>query len=241
MRKFGLIGFPLSHSFSKRYFTEKFLALNIDAEYDNYAIPEIADLSYILHNAQIEGLNVTIPYKEAVIPFLHNQSEVVKAIGACNCIAIIGEKLFGYNTDVIGFDETFSPPLLSHHKKALVLGTGGAAKAVQYILTQKNIEYLKVSRTAGNGQISYTDLNQDILSDYTIIINTTPLGMYHNVNDCPPIPYEYIGANHYLYDLVYNPAVSQFLAKGKAQGAITENGAKMLEIQAEESWKIWNA
>jgi shikimate dehydrogenase len=241
MRKFGLIGFPLSHSFSKKFFAEKFLALNIDAEYENYAIPEIGCLNDILKIAQLEGLNVTIPYKEAVVPFLHHQSDVVQSIGACNCINIREGKLFGHNTDVIGFDETFSPQLQSHHKKALVLGTGGAAKAVQYILTQKNIEYLKVSRTSGNGQISYTDLNQDILSNYTVIINTTPLGMYPNVNDCPPIPYEHIGAKHYLYDLVYNPAVSQFLAKAKAQGAIIENGAKMLEIQAEESWKIWNS
>jgi shikimate dehydrogenase len=241
MRKFGLIGFPLSHSFSKKFFAEKFFALNIDAEYENYAIPEIGGLNDILKIAQLEGLNVTIPYKEAVVPFLHHQSDVVQSIGACNCIAIREGKLFGYNTDVVGFDETFSPQLQSHHQKALVLGTGGAAKAVQYILTQKNIEYLNVSRTAGNGQISYSDLNQDVLSNYTVIINTTPLGMYPNVNDCPPIPYEHIGTKHYLYDLVYNPAVSQFLAKGKAQGAITENGAKMLEIQAEESWKIWNS
>jgi shikimate dehydrogenase len=241
MRKFGLIGFPLSHSFSKKFFAEKFFALNIDAEYENYAIPEIGGLNDILKIAQLEGLNVTIPYKEAVVPFLHHQSDVVQSIGACNCIAIREGKLFGYNTDVVGFDETFSPQLQSHHQKALVLGTGGAAKAVQYILTQKNIEYLNVSRTAGNGQISYSDLNQDVLSNYTVIINTTPLGMYPNVKDCPPIPYEQIGAKHYLYDLVYNPAVSQFLAKAKAQGAIIENGAKMLEIQAEESWKIWNS
>jgi shikimate dehydrogenase len=241
MRKFGLIGFPLSHSFSKKFFAEKFFALNIDAEYENYAIPEIGGLNDILKIAQLEGLNVTIPYKEAVVPFLHHQSDVVQSIGACNCIAIREGKLFGYNTDVVGFDETFSPQLQSHHQKALVLGTGGAAKAVQFILTQKNIEYLNVSRTAGNGQISYSDLNQDVLSNYTVIINTTPLGMYPNVNDCPPIPYEHIGVKHYLYDLVYNPAVSQFLAKGKAQGAIAENGAKMLEIQAEESWKIWNS
>jgi shikimate dehydrogenase len=172
---------------------------------------------------------------------LHHQSEVVHSIGACNCITIKEGHLFGYNTDVIGFDATFSPALKPHHQKALVLGTGGAAKAVHYILTQKNIEYLRVSRTASNGQICYSDLNQDILSNYKVIINTTPLGMYPNVNDCPPIPYEFIGSHHYLYDLVYNPAVSLFLEKGKAMGATIENGAKMLEIQAEESWKIWNA
>jgi shikimate dehydrogenase len=241
MRKFGLIGFPLSHSFSKKFFSEKFLALQMDAEYENYAIPEIDGLHAVLKISQLEGLNVTIPYKEAVVPFLHHQSEVVQSIGACNCIAIKDGQLFGYNTDVIGFDATFSPALKSHHQKALVLGTGGAAKAVHYILTQKNIEYLKVSRTASNGQICYSDLNQEMLSNYTVIINTTPLGMYPNVNDCPPIPYEFIGSQHYLYDLVYNPAVSLFLEKGKAMGATIENGAKMLEIQAEESWKIWNA
>lgn len=241
MRKFGLIGFPLSHSFSKKFFTEKFLDLNINAEYENYALPEIEGLINILKIANLEGLNITIPYKEAVIPFLNHQSEVVKQIGACNCISIKNGELFGNNTDVIGFEETFAPALQPHHQKALVLGTGGAAKAVQYILTQRNIEYLKVSRTAGIGQITYLDLNQDLLAEYTIIINTTPLGMYPNVNNCPPIPYEYIGANHYLYDLVYNPSVSQFLANGKERGAIVENGTKMLEIQAEESWKIWNA
>jgi shikimate dehydrogenase len=241
MRKFGLIGFPLSHSFSKKFFTEKFLEKDIDAEYENYAIPEIGGLNAILKIAQLEGLNVTIPYKEAVLPFLHHQSEVVQSIGACNCIAIKDAQLFGYNTDVIGFDATFSPALRPHHQKALVLGTGGAAKAVHYILTQKNIEYLRVSRTTSNGQICYSDLNQDILSNYTVIINTTPLGMYPNVNDCPPIPYKFIGRHHYLYDLVYNPSVSLFLEKGKAMGATIENGAKMLEIQAEESWKIWNA
>lgn len=240
MRKFGLIGYPLSHSFSKKYFTEKFQQLAIEAVYENYPIPTIEGLKAVLAVPQLEGLNVTIPYKEAVIPFLGHSSEVVRAIGACNCIAIKNGKLFGHNTDVIGFDETFSPLLRPHHTKALVLGTGGAAKAVHFILQQKNIEFLKVSRTAKQGQLCYHELTKEIMSSHTIIINTTPLGMYPNINDCPPIPYQWIGENHYLYDLVYNPAISTFLANGIAQGAVIENGAKMLEIQAEESWKIWN-
>jgi len=240
MRKFGLIGYPLSHSFSKKYFTEKFQQLAIDAAYENYPIQSIEGFKAILELPQLEGVNVTIPYKEAVIPFLDYKSRVVEAIGACNCIAIKNGQLFGHNTDVIGFDATFSPALRPHHSKALVLGTGGAAKAVYYILQQKNIEFLKVSRTAKQGQLCYSDLTEEIMSSHSIIINTTPLGMYPNVHDFPPIPYEWIGENHYLYDLVYNPAISTFLAKGIAQGAVTENGAKMLEIQAEESWKIWN-
>jgi shikimate dehydrogenase len=240
MRNFGLIGYPLSHSFSKKYFTEKFQQLSIEAVYENYPIPGIEGFEAILDVPQLEGVNVTIPYKEAVIPFLDYKSTVVEAIGACNCIAIKNGQLFGHNTDVIGFDATFSPALRPQHTKALVLGTGGAAKAVYYILQQKNIDFLKVSRTTKQGQLCYSDLTEEIISTHTIIINTTPLGMYPNVHDFPPIPYEWIGKNHYLYDLVYNPAISAFLAKGIAQGAVTENGAKMLEIQAEESWKIWN-
>lgn len=240
MRKFGLIGYPLSHSFSKKYFSEKFQQLAIEATYENYPIQSIEGFKAILDVPQLEGVNVTIPYKEAVIPFLDYKSTVVEAIGACNCIAIKNGQLFGHNTDVIGFDATFSPALRPQHTKALVLGTGGAAKAVYYILQQKNIDFLKVSRTAKQGQLCYSDLTEEIISTHTIIINTTPLGMYPNVHDFPPIPYEWIGKNHYLYDLVYNPAISTFLAKGIAQGAVTENGAKMLEIQAEESWKIWN-
>ncbi len=244
MRKFGLIGYPLTHSFSKKYFTEKFSREQIGGcEYELYSIESIAQLPELLkQHPDLEGLNVTIPYKKLVIPFLSNASAAVMEMQACNCITIKNEKLFGNNTDVTGFAKTFTPHLKSSHKKALILGTGGASSAVAYTLRQLGINYLFVSRNKGNTNkvIDYKAVNEELLIEYTVIINTTPLGTFPDVESLPELPYQFITPNHYLYDLVYNPPLTSFLKKGKEQGAITENGSEMLVIQAEESWKIWN-
>lgn len=244
MRQFGLIGYPLSHSFSQKFFTDKFREEDIaDCVYQNFPLENIDGLRSVLEqHPSLSGLNVTIPYKEKVIPFLHDQDDVVKKIGACNCIKITGGLLYGYNTDVTGFERSLRPLLESHHKKALVLGTGGAAKAVHFVLEKLGIIYLEVSRKPFTGrQISYEQLTPAVLEDHTLIINTTPVGMYPNENDCPPMPYESLTPRHYLFDLVYNPAKTQFLQKGEQQGAAIKNGADMLIIQAEESWRIWNS
>lgn len=239
MRKFGLIGFPLTHSFSRKYFTDLFAAENIDAEYQNYPLEKIEDIVPLFKDPQLEGINVTIPYKEAVLPYLDEQSDAVKQIGACNCVHIEHGKAIGYNTDVIGFEQTLERKLKPSHAKALVLGTGGAAKAVCYVLSKRGIEYLQVSRQSGEGKIAYDSLSSAIMQTHTLIINTTPLGMYPNVDDCPAIPYDAIGPEHYLYDLIYNPAKTLFLQKGEERGADIENGQDMLIIQANGSRKIW--
>lgn len=243
MKIFGLIGYPLGHSFSQPFFTEKFKREGIaHCEYRNFPIPEIGALKDVLQNhPDLAGLNVTIPYKEQVIPFLHHMQPVVQAIGACNCIRIENGELTGFNTDVIGFERSLSEKLKPEHNKALVLGTGGAAKAVCYVLEQKGIPYFIVSRTpSGSNQIRYEDVTPAIIDEYTLIINTTPLGMYPKEDTCPALPYEAMSAKHYLFDLVYNPAQTLFLRKGAEFGAATKNGMDMLVIQAEESWRIWN-
>lgn len=241
MKKFGLIGFPLTHSFSKKYFTEKFIRENISAvEYDSYPLEDISEFLSLLNSQPLlAGLNVTIPYKEKVIPFLDELSAEVRQIGACNCISIKGTKLIGYNTDVIGFEKSLKKKLKSHHQKALVLGTGGAAKAVYYVLEKNNIPFLKVSRSAGDDQQSYESLTSEIIESHQLIVNTTPLGMYPDINSFPAIPYESLDSKHYLFDLVYNPTKTVFLSKGQERGADIENGADMLIDQAEASWDIW--
>lgn len=242
-RLFGLIGYPLSHSFSKRYFTEKFHNEGIrDHVYELFPISAITELRQLLvENPLLEGINVTIPYKEQVLEYLDAQSPVVEKIRACNCIQIREGKLIGHNTDVIGFEQTLSRKLLPHHKKALVLGTGGAAKAVHYVLDQKSISYTQVGRIKKSDVLDYASLSPELMAEHTLIINTTPLGMYPNEQDAPPIPYDFLGDGHYLYDLVYNPAKTLFLQQGEARGALIENGADMLVIQAEASWNIWNS
>ena len=242
IKSYGLIGYPLSHSFSKKYFTEKFQRESIaDYVYELFPIDSITRLPEILsNNPSLAGLNVTIPYKEQVIDYLDTCSSVVEEIGACNCIKIKDGKLTGYNTDVIGFSTSLEPKLKSSHKKALVLGTGGAAKAVHYVLKQKGIDFLQVSRKSSDLSISYEDINEQLLKDYTLIVNTTPLGMHPDVDKAPDIPYQFIGTEHYLFDLVYNPPMTKFLSEGKKRGAEIENGADMLVIQAEASWDIWN-
>jgi shikimate dehydrogenase len=243
MRRFGLIGYPLGHSFSQPFFTEKFKREGIaDCVYQNFPIPEIAVLKQVLaDHPDLAGLNVTIPYKEQVIPFLHHMEPVVKAIGACNCIRIENGELTGFNTDVLGFERSLSEFLKPSHNKALVLGTGGAAKAVCHVLQQKGIEFLIISRNpSAADQRSYEQVTPAILDEYTLIVNTTPVGMYPREDAWPALPYEAISSRHYLYDLVYNPGKTKFLLKGEAQGAAIKNGMDMLVIQAEESWRIWN-
>ncbi|HLK28965.1 MAG TPA: shikimate dehydrogenase [Puia sp.] len=244
MRKFGLIGYPLSHSFSQKYFTEKFNKENIeDCSYQNFSIPAIQEISsIILSEAELCGLNVTIPYKEQVIPFLDFKNEVVEQINACNCIKIIDRKLYGFNTDVVGFEISLKKKLKAHHKNALILGTGGAAKAVEYVMKKLGIEYKLVSRKpSSENAISYNDLNENIIRSHQLIVNTSPIGMYPNVYAYPEITYQAITSQHYFFDLIYNPAKTAFLQKGEERGAVIENGLEMLVLQAEESWRIWNS
>jgi len=243
VRQFGLIGFPLSHSFSKGYFANQFLIKNIlDAEYENYPIESINLLTSLWEShPDLKGLNVTIPYKKLVIPFLQHPSSVVQSIQACNCIRLYEGALYGYNTDVIGFEQSLLPYLQSHHQKALILGTGGAAAAVAWVLKKLGIAYQFVSRTASEGCIAYAALSPEIIADHTLLINTSPVGTFPNVNEAPNLPYDAITTKHHLYDLVYNPAETKFLALGAAQGATTQNGLEMLHLQADASWEIWNS
>ena len=243
MRQYGLIGFPLSHSFSQKYFTEKFLRENInDAVFLNFSIPQVEDVTIIFSDhGQLKGLAVTIPYKKSIIKYLDETDEIVKEISACNCVKIAAHSKSGHNTDVIGFERSFLKNLKPHHSKALVLGTGGAASAVKFVLKKIGIEYLVVSRNASEKTISYNDITSEILSEYSVIINCTPLGTYPNVQEAPPLPYNFLNASHYLFDLVYNPLVTKFLQYGKNVNCTIQNGYEMLVIQAEENWKIWNS
>lgn len=243
-RRFGLIGYPLSHSFSKKYFSEKFeKEYRTGCRYDLFPITAIEELPNLLQSTPgLEGLNVTIPYKQSVIPFLDNQSNIPGELDACNCIKIKNGKLTGYNTDITGFEKSITPLLRPGHKKALVLGTGGAAAAVVYVLKKLGLAVSLVSRgKTGKEIISYNDLDKRIINEHLVIINTTPLGMYPGITSLPSLPYQYLTADHLLYDLVYNPAKTLFLQKGEEQGSVIKNGEEMLIIQAEESWKIWNS
>ncbi len=243
MRQFGLIGFPLSHSFSKGYFANYFLKENIlDAQYENYPIESIDFFTGLWNNnPSLQGLNVTIPYKKLVIPFLQHPSSVVQSIQACNCIKLHDGAFYGYNTDVIGFEQSLLPYLQPHHQKALIFGTGGAAAAVEWVLKKLGIAYQLVSRTASEGCIAYESLSPEIIEAHTLLIQTSPVGMYPNVDEAPNLPYEAISSKHHLYDLVYNPAETKFLALGAVQGATTQNGLEMLHLQADASWEIWNS
>ena len=243
MRQFGLIGFPLSHSFSKGYFANFFSSENIlDAHYENYPIESIDLFSDLWeNNPALKGLNVTIPYKKLVIPFLQHSSTVVQSVQACNCIKLHQGALYGYNTDVIGFEKSLLPYLQPHHQKALIFGTGGAAAAVEWVLQKLGITYQLVSRTVSEGCITYASLTPDVIAAHTLLIHTSPVGTFPNTKEAPNLPYEAITSKHHLYDLVYNPAMTQFLAKGAAQGATTQNGLEMLHLQADASWEIWNS
>lgn len=243
MRLFGLVGYPLSHSFSQSFFTKKFSSIGMEESlmYENFSIPDIEELpDLLIRKIHLNGFNVTIPYKKQIIPFLHQLSPEVAEIGACNCVRILNKKLIGYNTDIVGFENSLKPFLQKHHTHALILGTGGAAAAVEFVLRKLNIAFLNVSRTASENALQYDALNESILSSHTLIINTSPVGQYPTIDECPNIPYEYIGPQHHLYDLIYNPTETLFLQKGKAKGATVQNGYEMLVLQAEESWRIWN-
>ena len=244
MRQFGLIGFPLSHSFSKRFFTEKFEREGLtDCGYELYPLQSIEELPGLLKKIPaLEGLNVTIPYKKQVLPFLNDRDGIPSSLDACNCIRIRDGKLTGYNTDIFGFRQSLQPLLQSHHQKALVLGNGGASAAVIHVLRQLKIEFELVSRQLHTGSTCrYSDLTKEMTESHTLIINTTPLGMHPDTESCPDIPYQYLSSKHLLYDLVYNPGITSFMQKGMQKGATVKNGEEMLILQAEESWRIWNS
>ncbi len=247
MRKYGLLGFPLTHSFSKQHFTEKFEREKIDSSYENFEIDNISKLADVIkHNPEIIGLNVTIPYKEQVIPFLNDLNESAREVGAVNTIKVTrtasGVYMKGFNTDTYGFETSLKPLLRPWHKKALILGTGGASKALKYVLIKLGIEYLSASiEELKEGEIRYEDIDEQMMQEHLLIINATPLGTYPNTEAFAPIPYEFIGDKHLLFDLVYNPEVTQFLTKGKAQGAAIKNGYEMLLGQAKKSYEIWNS
>jgi shikimate dehydrogenase len=245
MSLYGLIGYPLGHSFSKKYFTEKFERENIhNAVYEAFPIPSIDDFPALLKaHPNLKGLSVTIPYKEQVLKYVTELSEEVKQIGATNSIKISGDKLIAYNTDIRGFRESFTKQLKPSHKKALILGTGGAAKAVRYVLQKIGIDFLIVTRNEvlSDRLINYKMINEHIMQEYTVIVNCSPAGMEPNEHTYPDIPYHLITADHYLYDLVYKPAKTIFLQRAEERGAAVQNGYEMLLIQAEESWRIWNS
>jgi shikimate dehydrogenase len=242
MRLFALIGNPLTHSFSKKYFTEKFERESLmDCRYELFPISSIEALPELLRaNPDLCGLNVTIPYKEQVLSYLKEENELVRAIRACNCIDLQNGRIKGYNTDVLGFEQSLAQLWQPHHKKALILGTGGVSKAVQYILQKLGLSFRYVSRKPGVHNFSYEQLTPQVMQEYTLIVNTTPLGTYPNVTEAPQIPYEFLTPGHYLFDMVYNPERTLFLQKGEERGAVVKNGYDMLKIQADESWKIWN-
>ena len=276
MTTYGLIGYPLGHSFSRKFFTEKFEKEGIDAQYLNFEIPSIEEFPEIIkNNPELRGLNVTIPYKQQVMQYLDDISEEAKAIGAVNVVRIerpspqpspimgretmrnAGNKpdglpikgdmseglrgsLIGYNSDVIGFVESIRPLLKAHHKKALILGTGGASKAIRYGLEKKlGMKTLFVSRSAREGIITYEEVTAEVLKEYEVIVNCSPVGMYPHVDECPALPYEAMNENNLLYDLVYNPLETLFMKKGAEQGATVKNGLEMLHLQAIASWKFW--
>lgn len=243
--KFGLLGKNISYSFSRKYFTEKFLKLGLtNYKYFNFDIPEIEEFPFLLYHKEDEfgGINVTIPYKESVMRYLNKIDNDAKKIGAVNTIKITDNfELIGYNTDFYGFQKSIQPLLKKHHTKALILGTGGASKAVVYAFDKMKIQTKYVSRNASEDKLTYSNLTKEILGEYTIIVNCTPVGTYPNTSESPEIPYKYITEKHLLYDLIYNPEITQFLKKGKEQGAAIKNGLEMLELQAEKSWEIWNS
>lgn len=244
MKTFALVGRNISYSFSRRYFAEKFVQEKItDCQYINFDIPAIEALSALIcATPTLVGMNVTIPYKEAVLPLLDQQSEELVAIKACNTIKIgSSRQLKGYNTDYIGFRDSLVPYLKPHHNRALILGTGGASKAVAFALSQLGIPYQLVSREASSVALSYHELTKEVIQSHFLIVNTTPLGTSPKTEEFPPIPYQWITREHLLYDLIYNPEKTTFLAKGEVQGATILSGYPMLVLQAEAAWKIWNS
>jgi len=241
MKSFGLIGKTLSHSFSKKYFEDKFSIDDIsNCDYNLYELETIKDFPKLIQAQNFSGLNVTMPYKEYVIPFLDELTPEAKSIGAVNCIEFANNKLIGHNTDAYGFRKALSPLLKNANNNALILGSGGASKAVKFVLDNLNINSRFVSRKPSTQSLGYKNLSSATIASHKLIINTTPLGTYPNTNSLPSIPYEGITKEHILFDLVYNPVETAFLTKGKMMGCIIKNGSEMLELQAEKSWAIWN-
>jgi shikimate dehydrogenase len=243
MKLYGLIGYPLEHSFSKKYFTEKFSRENIpNASFELFPLRSIKDLPAVLSLKDLTGLAVTIPYKGQVLPFINLLHDDAKSIGAVNCIKISKGKLKGYNTDLVGFEKSFTPMLMPHHRGALVLGGGGGSKAVQFILLKLKIPFLVVTRSHDlrPGEISYKSIDAALLDEYPVIINCTPVGMSPHINEKLPLPFHLFSSYNYLYDLIYNPVETAFLKEGKKYGSLIKNGNEMFLIQAEENWRIWN-
>ena len=246
MDLYGLIGYPLGHSFSRGFFTEKFQREGIDAEYRNYEIPDANQLLDVLREIpQLRVLNCTIPHKQAIIPLLNEMSDEARRIGAVNVIAVSRQAdgtpwLKGYNSDIIGFMDSIRPLLQSHHKKALVLGTGGASRAICVGLEKLGLQWRFVSRSPREGAFTYDELNAEVIEQYQVIVNCSPVGMFPHVDDCPNIPYQLLTPQHLLYDVVYNPLETLFMKKGAAQGAVVKNGLEMLHLQALASWRFWN-
>jgi shikimate dehydrogenase len=241
-KKYGLIGKKLSHSFSKTFFENKFQTLNIDSVYRNFELETIPQIEDIFSDSEVVGLNVTIPYKETVIPFLDELDESAKSVGAVNCIHIKNGKHIGYNTDVFGFRQMIKPFLESHHERALILGKGGAAKAVAHVLKELGLAVFFVSRNPKDeDDFLYQEVNEAMIRSCGIIVNTTPLGMFPDVENAPAIPYEFLSDKNLVVDLIYNPKETLFMKKAKSFGANAINGETMLHQQAEKSWEIWNS
>ena len=241
MDRYGIIGFPLGHSFSRVFFTEKFQKEHIDAEYVNFEIPSVHLLPEIVRsNPHLRGLNVTLPYKEAVIPMLDSMSDEAREIGAVNVIQVREGRLKGFNSDIIGFMGSLRPLLKPWHQHALVLGTGGASRAIRVGLERLGLDWTYVSRTAAEGRLTYSALTPEVMEHYQVIVNCSPVGMFPKVDACPDIPYHLLSSRHLLYDLVYNPEETLFLKRGAQQGATIKNGLEMLHLQALASWEFWN-
>ena len=243
MGRYGLIGKNISYSFSEGYFRKKFKELGLDQHsYENFDLPQIQDFSELLKTQpQLKGLNVTIPYKEVIIPYIDRLDEEAARVGAVNTIRVTHEGLIGYNTDIYGFRTSLEPLLHAHHHSALVLGTGGASKAVAHVLRELGISFTYVSRNPGAGQLAYQQLDEKELSAHFLLVNTTPLGTWPHTEEKPSLPYTHITRKHLLYDLIYNPAKTAFLLEGERRGAQIKNGLEMLQQQAEKSWEIWNS
>ncbi len=237
--EYGLLGYPLTHSFSKKYFEEKFHREGLSHSYTNFEIPNIEEAGLILEKRNLSGLNITIPYKKSILSMLDELDEVALNIGAVNCLKRKGDLWKGYNTDSIGFERSLQPLLKKYHTRALVLGTGGAAQAILYILKKLSIPFTVVSRFQKDDGFSYNALNEEVIREHRLIINTTPIGSFPDLGEAPLIPYSAIGRAHLCYDLVYNPKETLFLKNCFNAGATIKNGFEMLIIQAEESWKIW--
>ncbi|MEM1338124.1 MAG: shikimate dehydrogenase [Bacteroidota bacterium] len=241
-KRYGLVGRNISYSFSKGYFSKKFKDLGLKGySYENFDLGSISELSNVIGQNNLHGLNVTIPYKQEILPFLDDLEEEAKAIGAVNTIKFVNNKLVGYNTDAHGFQQSLIPLLGKPHTKALILGTGGASKAVAFVLHCLNIDLTYVSRSPKEGQLHYTQLRREHLQAYKLIINCSPVGTYPRVHEKPDIPYAFVSKAHILYDLIYNPQETAFLTEGKNRGATIQNGWLMLQLQAEKAWEIWNA